>query len=82
MLHSRQKWTESKKNIAVDDIVILTDETTPRYSWSLARVIGIEKSGLHVRKAIVRRSDGKIFTKDRNKLVYLELNGIENEKIQ
>ena len=54
-------------------MVIVIDETLPRHDWSLGRVIGVEGSSAHVRRAHVRRKDGKIVTKDRTKLVRLEL---------
>ena len=73
LLHARSKWSRSEKDFAVDDMVIVIDETLPRHDWSLGRVIGVEGSSAHVRRAHVRRKDGKIVTKDRTKLVRLEL---------
>ena len=71
------KWTKTRKYLAVDEIVILVDESIPRHSWRLARVITVETNGLHVRKATVKRSDGKILIKDRTKLVRLELENVD-----
>ena len=59
--------------MAVGDLVIITDETLQRNSWKLGRVITIDKTGSHVRRATVKRGDGKILLKDRSKLVLLEL---------
>ena len=41
MLQRRQKWNNSRRNLAVADIVLIADETTPRSCWPLARVIEV-----------------------------------------
>ena len=73
LLHSRSKWTKTKDDLAVGDLVIITDDTMQRHSWKLGRVISVEGSGPHVRRATVKRGDGKLLVKDRSKLVHLEL---------
>ena len=70
----------SRDNLAVDDVVMLVDETMPRYSWNLAKVISVFDNDSHVRKVKVRRSDGTTLTKDRTKVVQLELKGIETKQ--
>ena len=39
----------------------------------MGRVVDVEGSGAHVRKAQILRPDGKIVVKDRSKIVRLEL---------
>ena len=34
----RSKWLSPKRNVCVNDIVIVLDENTPRSSWPLGRV--------------------------------------------
>ena len=41
LLQRRQKWNNSHRNLAVGDIVLVADETTPRSCWPLARVIEV-----------------------------------------
>ena len=41
LLQRRQKWNNSRRNLAVGDIVLVADETTPRSCWPLARVIEV-----------------------------------------
>ena len=36
-LQQRQKWTKHRKDVCVDDIVIIKDENLPRNNWQLAR---------------------------------------------
>lgn len=38
-LQERQKWTAIKRNFVVGDIVLIVDETAPRNSWVMGRVI-------------------------------------------
>ncbi|XP_077389538.1 uncharacterized protein LOC144026608 [Festucalex cinctus] len=37
-LQQRQKWTESRRNLQVNDLVLLKDKQVTRNSWPLARV--------------------------------------------
>ena len=80
LLHSRCKWTKTKDDLAVDDLVIIVDDTVQRHSWKLGRVVSIERTGSHVRRATVKRGDGKLLNKDRSKLVLLELDGEKKQK--
>ena len=40
-LQERQKWNKPQRNLAVNDIVLLLDENTPRSIWPLGRVIEV-----------------------------------------
>ena len=80
LLHSRSKWAKTRDDLAVDDLVLITDETAQRHSWKLGRVISIERTGSHVRRATVKRGDGKLLVKDRSKLVLLELDEEKKQK--
>lgn len=37
-LQERQKWRKNRRNIKVDDIVLLQDDLAPRNEWKMARV--------------------------------------------
>lgn len=37
--HSCRKWTGIKHNFEVEDIMLIVDETTPRNSWIMGKVI-------------------------------------------
>ena len=39
LLQLRQKWLEPKQNLTPGDIVLLMDETVPRKTWPLGRVV-------------------------------------------
>ena len=40
-LQQRQRWNKPQRNLAVNDIVLLLDENTPRSIWPLGRVIEV-----------------------------------------
>ena len=73
ILHQRSKWQRTMRDLQVDDLVIIVDETIKRHEWKMARVITVHKKENHVRNVTVIRGDGKKILKDRNKLVLLEL---------
>ena len=37
-LQPRQKWTSTRRNLQVDDVVIVKDDNLPRNAWKIARV--------------------------------------------
>ena len=41
-LQTRQKWTRPRKNLQVNDIVIVNDDDIPRNQWRMGRVIEAE----------------------------------------
>ena len=73
LLHPRSKWRSTKRDLKEGDLVILVDESVKRHEWRMARVVSTEGSGNHVRRATVKRNDGKLLLKDRTKLVHLEV---------
>ena len=57
LLHTRQKWTTTQKNLK-GDIVILKDEGGPRNSWKLARVeVTYPNADSYMRKVKVAVAD-------------------------
>ena len=73
LLHNRPKWQTTEKNIVTGNIVIIVDETKSRNKWKIGRVVSVDNEGTHARKFTVQRSDGSQDSKDRTKLVLLEL---------
>ena len=77
LLHNRDKWTTTTRDLAVDDLVLVVEEQVARNSWKLGRIVSVDGDATHVRKAMVKRADGKILLRDRTKLVRLELDGVD-----
>jgi len=72
-LQTRQKWCKRRRNLAVNDIILVVDDTLPRGSWPLGRVIGTcpnSKDGL-VRRVVVKTKTSTL-TRPVDKVVLLE----------
>ena len=41
MLQERQKWHKQQRNFAVDDIILVLDESKPRNFWPLAWILEV-----------------------------------------
>ena len=72
-LQRRNKWQYSKPNLYVGQIVILTDEQSPRDQWRLARIVSLKGDSENVRTVVVQTATGKTFERHCTKLVPLEL---------
>ena len=42
-MQTRQKWQTSKRNLTIDDIVLVMDESLPKGYWPLERVTDVIK---------------------------------------
>ena len=73
LLHSREKWQKSSRNLKIDDLVILINDKVPCGQWKLGRVVKLEVDEGHVRKAYLKTTNGKTVLRDQTKLVHLEL---------
>ena len=71
LLHQRSKWRKNFENLKVDNLVVLIDETVCRSKWEMGIVQKIHQTGPHVRKAEIRRSNGKIELRDQRHVVKL-----------
>ncbi len=72
-LQIRQKWNKSRRNFAVDDIVLVLDDKTPRNFWPLGRVLEVytnRNDGL-VRSVKLKTRTSEL-TRPVNKIVLLE----------
>jgi hypothetical protein len=71
-LQKRQKWVKPRRNIQIDDVVLVKDDTVPRCEWPLGKVTEITetKDGL-VRSAKIELSDKKVVCRPIHQLVYL-----------
>ena len=59
-LRIRSKWHDVKRNVSVDAVVIVVDESTPRSQWPMARVVKtFPDAGGLVRSAVVRGKFGE-----------------------
>ncbi|XP_071088902.1 uncharacterized protein [Haliotis cracherodii] len=59
LLQERQKWVKLRRNLKIGDIVLIVDNTAPRNSWSMGKVVKLMPD----RKGVVRRVEVKTQTK-------------------
>ena len=74
-LQIRQKWSKSKRNLQIDDIVILKDFNMPRNKWNLGRVVeAIPDENGHVRKVKLLIADENLDSNGKRSkgLIYLD----------
>ncbi|XP_071093299.1 uncharacterized protein [Haliotis cracherodii] len=61
----RQKWVKLRRNLKIGDIVLKVDNTAPRNSWSMGKVVKLMPD----RKGVVRRVEVKTQTKVLDRLI-------------
>ena len=72
LLQQRHKWTSVKRNLKVDDLVLITDSVEPRSKWLLGRVTRVNVGrDNHVRSAEVR-TKSSVLVRPVTKLCLLE----------
>lgn len=72
-LQQRQKWSHADRNFAVGDVVLLLDETLPRGSWPLGRVLEVfpnQSDGLV--RSVKLKTKSSILVRPIDKIVLLE----------
>ena len=76
-LQGRTKWKGERRNVSVNDVVVLVDETEPRGKWPLGRVTQVKRSGDGLVRSVVVVARGKEYTRPISKLIML----IEGEEL-
>ena len=71
-LQARPKWRRVEKDLKVDDVVLLVDDQCRRGDWRTGVITEVD-GGDVVRTVVVKMTNGKKFTRDRSKVVRLEL---------
>ena len=71
-LQIRSKWTTTKENLNVNDLVLVMEEDTPRGKWPMGVVSAIEHSSDGLVRAATVRYNNKEKRRPINKLVMLE----------
>jgi len=77
LLSKRVKWTQTRRNLQVDDLVLVQDEMQARGHWPLARVTKTFPSadGL-VRSVEIRTKAGRLYKRPVQKLFLLEASSL------
>ena len=71
LLQQRQVRMRQSKNLKVDDVVLVADDSVPRAQWPLGRVVEVRTSDDGLVRSASLVSKGKTFTRPVSKLVLL-----------
>ena len=70
-LQDRRKWPGQNRNMIVDDVVLMVDNTQPRCHWNLGRVVRVFTGVDGLVRNVEVLSHGKNFKRPVNKLILL-----------
>ena len=75
LLKHRQKWNSNKKDVEIDQLVLITDESKQRKHWRMGRVVEAERSERdgRVRTVQVKMANRRTICRATGKVVALEL---------
>ena len=72
-LLARKKWDKERRNLKVDDVVLMMEESAPRGFWPLARVTAVYPgSDDRVRSVEVKTAAGAVYHRPTAKVCLLE----------
>ena len=67
----RTKWTTPSRNLCVNDIVLIKDESSPRNCWPLGRIVEVEPDSNGQVRTVTVKTQNSQFRRPVNKLVLL-----------
>ncbi|XP_067654071.1 uncharacterized protein [Haliotis asinina] len=70
-LQERQKWSTPKRNIELDDIVLIKDENAHRSCWPMERVIKVEPDNQGFVRSVILKTQSTELRRPVHKLVLL-----------
>lgn len=73
-LHQRNKWIEQRKNIKLNDIVVIRDENIPPASWKMAKVIAVHPGNDNIVRVVTLKTHNGTMRRPIHKLCILPLN--------
>ena len=71
LLQNRNKWSEKKRNLQIDDIVLMKEEGAPRGQWPMARVTETHEGEDGLVRSVSLYAKGSIFKRPVHKTVLL-----------
>ena len=72
-LQERQRWSKTRRNFAVGDIVLLVDESSPRSAWPLGRIIEVRcNSKDNLVRSVSVKTQSTTLSRPVSKIVLLE----------
>ena len=77
-LQERHKWHLEKKNLEINDVVLISDETMPPSYWPLAKVIGVSKGTDGLVRVVTFKTGSTTLKRPIHKLILLDV--LDEEK--
>ena len=71
-LQSRRRWTRPRRNMAVGDLVLMADESTPCGEWALGKVLEVYKSNDGLVRTVKIKTKSSSLVRPVNKLCFLQ----------
>jgi len=71
-LQKAKKWFEVQRNIKVNDLVLIVDESTPRSLWPLGIIQDVKLSGDGMVRTVHVRTKTSVLVRPISKIVLLE----------
>ena len=71
-LQERQKWSLQRRNLAVGDIVLVVDQSTPRNSWPIGRIVKVFSDKKGFVRSVHVKTKMTVLERPINKLCLLE----------
>ena len=71
LLQQRQKWSEAKRNLQVDDVVLMKEEGAIRGQWPMARVVEVHKGDDGLVRSVTLYAKGSTFKRPVHKTILL-----------
>jgi len=71
-LQRRSKWFNPSKNLKVGDLVLVSDENTPRGLWPLGLIVEAKQSDDGYVRSVKVKTKSSVFTRPITKIVFLE----------
>ena len=81
LLQARTKWTEEKRNLQVNDVVLMKDEDAPRGRWPMARVTETHPSKDGLVRSVTLSAKGSLFKRPVHKTVLLVAGDEDQEDV-
>lgn len=72
LLQERQKWSAQKRNLQTGDVVLVVDNTTPRNTWTMGRIIQTLPDSAGLVRRVVLKTKTSTLERPVNKLCLLQ----------
>lgn len=80
LLHNRSKWTDTKPNININDIVMIHDANLPPGKWALGRVVDLHPGKDQLVRVVTLKTKNGLLKRPITKVSLLPVNETDNKQ--